>query len=100
MSVFKRADAETYSFDFYVRGRRFSGNTEARSKKDAEAVERQLKAKAKADMETERGPATARFYCATRPADIGRKSGSIIATAQEHGTRLSCSRNTSALTSA
>ena len=62
MSVFKRPGAETYSFNFQVRGRRISGNTQARNKKDAEAVERQLKAKAKADMEAERrtgnGPPT------------------------------------------
>ena len=54
MSVYKRADQETYSFDFKVRGHRFSGNTEARNRKDAEAVERKLKAKAKADVEAER----------------------------------------------
>ena len=62
MSVFKRPGAETYSFNFQVRGDRFSGNTEARNKKDAEAVERGLRAKAKADMEAERrtgnGPLT------------------------------------------
>jgi hypothetical protein len=54
MSIYKRADQETYSYDFQIRGRRLSGNTEARNKKDAEAVERQLKTKAKADMEAER----------------------------------------------
>ena len=54
MSVFKRTGAETYSFDFYVRGRRFSGNTETRNRKEAEAVERKLKAKAKEDIEAEK----------------------------------------------
>src|SRR5271168_3244909 len=54
MSVYKRADQETFSYDFQMRGRRLSGNTEARNKKDADAVERQLKAKAKADMEAEK----------------------------------------------
>jgi integrase len=62
MSVFKRPGAETYSFNFQVRGRRVSGNTQARNKKDAEAVERGLRAKAKADIEAERrtgnGPPT------------------------------------------
>jgi integrase len=62
VSVYKRADQETYSFDFQVRGRRFSGNTEAANRKDAEAVERSLRAKAKADVEAERrtgnGPLT------------------------------------------
>ena len=54
MSVYKRADQETYSYDFKVRGHRFSGNTEARNRKDAEAVELKLRAKAKADVEAER----------------------------------------------
>jgi hypothetical protein len=54
VSVYKRPDAETYSYDFLLRGHRFSGNTEARNKKDAGAVERQLKAKANADLEAER----------------------------------------------
>ena len=54
MSLYKRDDAETYSYDFQIGGRRFSGNTEARNRKGAEAVERQLKAKAKADIEDER----------------------------------------------
>jgi integrase len=62
VSVYKRADQETYSYDFQVSGRRLSGNTEARNKKDAEAVERGLRAKAKADMDAERrtgnGPLT------------------------------------------
>ena len=54
MSVFKRPGAETYSFNFQVRGRRVSGNTQARHRKDAGAAERQLKAKAKADTELKR----------------------------------------------
>lgn len=54
MSVFKRPDAETYSFDFVVSGRRFHGNTGCKSKKEADAAERQLRAKAKADIETEK----------------------------------------------
>ena len=79
MSVFKRADAETFSFIFYVRGRSFSGNAEARTKKTLKLSNASLKAKAKADMETKRGQATARFY-RPQPAGYGRKSGSIIAT--------------------
>ena len=62
MSVYKRADQETYSYDFYVRGNRFHGSLQARNRKDAEAAEHKLKAKAKADLETEKrtgnGPLT------------------------------------------
>jgi integrase len=54
VSVYKRADQETYSYDFQIRGHRFHGNTEARNRKDAEAIELKLKAKAKADVEAER----------------------------------------------
>jgi integrase len=52
MSVYKRGDQETYSYDFYVRGSRFHGSLQARNRKDAEAAEHKLKAKAKADIET------------------------------------------------
>ncbi len=55
MPIYKRRpDAETYSYDFIIGGRRFSGDTEAGYKKDAKAAERTLKAKAKADIEAER----------------------------------------------
>jgi hypothetical protein len=51
MSVFKRPGSETFSFDFQLCGRRFHGSTEAPNKKDAATVERQIKAKAKADLD-------------------------------------------------
>lgn len=40
MSVYKRPGAQTYSFDFRLKGHRFSGDTERTSKREAEAVER------------------------------------------------------------
>lgn len=62
MSVYKDARSPFYSYDFQIQRRRFFGSTEARNKKDAEAVEKQLKAKAKADLEQEKvtgtGPLT------------------------------------------
>lgn len=100
MSVYKRADAETYSYDFHLRGHRFSGNTEARNKKDAGTVERQLKARAKADLDegkrTGNGPLLLRHAAGRYWEEVG----SIIATAQVRGTRLTYSRNISAPTSA
>lgn len=62
MSVYKKQKSPYYHYDFQVRGRRFHGSTEATNKKDAEAVERDMKAKAKADIEQEKktghGPMT------------------------------------------
>lgn len=53
MSVYKSPKSPFYQCDFQVQRRRFFGSTEARNKKDAEAVERDLKVKAKADIEQE-----------------------------------------------
>jgi integrase len=39
MSVYKRAGKDTYSFDFVVRGRRFSGDTGSKTKREAERFE-------------------------------------------------------------
>jgi hypothetical protein len=76
MSVYKRPDAETYSYDFQSGGRRFSGNTEARNLKDAEAVERKLKAKAKADIENEKrtgnGPLLLRYAAGRYWTEVGQ----------------------------
>lgn len=62
MSVYKTPKSPFYQYDFQVQRRRFHGSTEAKNKKDAEAVERDLKAKAKADIELEKrtgsGPMT------------------------------------------
>jgi integrase len=71
MSVYKRAGQETYSFDFQLKGQRFPGNTQAKNRKDAEAAERRIKAKKKAELEaaerTGNGPlllrnATGRYW--------------------------------------
>ncbi|MCD2185213.1 tyrosine-type recombinase/integrase [Rhizobium sp. GN54] len=62
MSVYKSPKSPFYQYDFQIQRRRFFGSTEASNKKDAEAVERQLKAKARADIELEKkngtGPLT------------------------------------------
>ncbi len=49
MSVYKQGSF--YRYDFELNGRRFFGSTKARNKKDAEAVEREVRAKVKADLE-------------------------------------------------
>jgi integrase len=76
MSVYKRSDSETYSYDFQLRGRRFSGNTEAGNRKDAEAVERQLRLKARADIEAEKrngqGPLVLRFAAGRYWNEVGQ----------------------------
>jgi integrase len=40
MSVYRRPGAQTYSFDFRIKGHRFSGDTARNSKREAQAVER------------------------------------------------------------
>lgn len=52
MSVFIRADSKDgiYSYDFRIRGRRFSGSTEATTKREAREVEKAKKEEAKAIM--------------------------------------------------
>lgn len=48
MSVYKRSGAATYSYDFHIRGRRFSGDTGETSKREAKSVEAARKAAARA----------------------------------------------------
>lgn len=48
MSVYKRAGAQTFSYDFRLKGHRFSGDTERTSRREAEAVERDKRADARA----------------------------------------------------
>ncbi len=54
MSLYKNPKSPYWQFDVVVQGRRFHGSTKARLKKDAEAFERDLIAKAKADIEQEK----------------------------------------------
>lgn len=52
MSVYKRTDRETfYSFDFKLRGRRFSGNTGATTKREALRVEAEMRKAAKLELD-------------------------------------------------
>jgi len=53
MSVFKRKGSEIYSYDFWIKGRRFLGSTEEKNKRAAEAVERTKKEEARAIVATE-----------------------------------------------
>ena len=72
------------SYDFQVRGHRFSGNTEAGNRKAAEAVERELKAKAKADIETEKrtgnGPLLLRHAAGRYWQEVGQHHADSAAT--------------------
>jgi integrase len=54
MSIYKSPKSPFYYFDFQFDNRRFFGSTKAKSRKNAEAVERDLKAKARADLEAEK----------------------------------------------
>lgn len=56
MSLYKRPGKETYSYDFVVRGRRFSGDTGATKKREAKAFEDTQKEIEKARMIAEAAP--------------------------------------------
>ncbi|WP_116654379.1 tyrosine-type recombinase/integrase [Pelagibacterium sediminicola] len=61
MSVYKRKGSETYSYDFQLGGVRFSGRTEATTKRAAERIEAQKRKEAEALVGEERAldaPAT------------------------------------------
>ncbi|GLS99497.1 integrase [Sphingobium jiangsuense] len=77
MSVYKPPKSPFYSYDFRIQGRRFYGSTKARNKKDAELVERQIKAKAKADIEAEKrtgnGPLTLDVACGRYWSEVGER---------------------------
>lgn len=57
MSVFKRPGAETYSYDFRVAGRRFSGATGAKTRREAERAEERARTLAKAEAQQSRATA-------------------------------------------
>lgn len=77
MSVYKGSKSPFYSYDFQLHGRRFFGSTKARNKKDADAIERQIKTKAKADMDAEKrtgnGPLTLDVACGRYWKEIGER---------------------------
>lgn len=54
MSVYKSKASPFYHYDFQIDGNRFHGTTKTRNKRDAEAVERQLKEQARRDAEQAR----------------------------------------------
>ena len=53
MSVYKRPGKDTYSYDFVFRGRRFSGDTGATTKREAERVEEAQRRAAKSQVTAE-----------------------------------------------
>lgn len=58
MPVYKRADSETYSYDFRLKGARYSGNTGCKTKREAEKFEQQQRQIAKKLAEQAAGPMT------------------------------------------
>ncbi|MAM13055.1 MAG: hypothetical protein CML23_21905 [Rhizobiaceae bacterium] len=44
MTIYKRGDSECYSYDFWLDGRRYSGNTQTDDYEDARAIESTIKA--------------------------------------------------------
>lgn len=59
MSIWKRPGQDTWSYDFTVRGHRYSGNTGATSKREAERAEARLREDARAQARKQAGRAAA-----------------------------------------
>lgn len=53
MSVYKKQGRPTYHYDFQLRGRRFSGNTGATTKREAEAIEQARREQARIELKSE-----------------------------------------------
>lgn len=51
MSLYKSFKSPFYQYDFVINGRRFHGSTKVRNRKEAEIILRELKRKAKSDVE-------------------------------------------------
>jgi integrase len=84
VSVYKSPNSPFYLYDFQVRGRRFHGSTKARNEKDAKVIEKQLKLKARADVELEeksgQGPMTLDFAAGRYWSEIGEHHKDSAAT--------------------
>lgn len=65
MSVYKKNGRDTYSYDFEIRGRRFSGNTGATSKREAKRFEESQKEIERAKLAEE-----AKFFAPTMTFEI------------------------------
>ena len=77
MSVYKRQDSPYYHFDFQLRGHRFHGSTGRTSRREAEAVERAEREKAKALLKRNAGN-VATMTMDIAADGIGTRSGSIM----------------------
>jgi len=53
VSVYKRPGKETYSYDFQLQGRRFSGDTGSRTKREAQAFEQARRDEARLELKAE-----------------------------------------------
>lgn len=84
MSVYKRKGSPFYRYDFELDGRRFLGSTKAKNKKDAEAVERDMRHQAKEDHEqakrTGQGPLTLEFAAGRYFKEVGEHHVAALTT--------------------
>lgn len=64
MSVYKHKNSPFYQYDFQLRGNRFCGSTGATSRREAEQVERQKRAEAKAAVEAAAAGDDGKLYLA------------------------------------
>ncbi|MBY5714462.1 tyrosine-type recombinase/integrase [Rhizobium leguminosarum] len=59
MSIYKATGSPFYHYDFQINGHRFHGSTKTGNRREAEAIERQLKEKAKDDVKEKKKTGTA-----------------------------------------
>lgn len=75
MSVYKRPGAKTYEYDFWVKGRRFTGDTGKAEKREAvkerDRVKREAKAQIKKDAAAANGPMTFSIAAARYMNEVG-----------------------------
>lgn len=75
MSVFQVPKSPFYQYEFQINGHRFRGSTETRNKKDAQAIERTLKEKAREDVkrqkQTGNGPLLLRYAAGRYWTEVG-----------------------------
>ena len=72
MVVYKRADSDTYSFDFSFKGRRYSGNTGLANKRAAQQYEQEQRRNAELNVFVDGDDLTIEAACAKWFAEVGQ----------------------------
>ena len=92
MSVYKRPQSPFYYYEFQLDGRRFFGSAKTANKKDAEVVEKQLRAKARADLDlvkaSGQGPLTLDIAAGRYWQEVGQHHAGAASTWRSRALKL------------